>query len=80
MIGFGNWFVPLYIGTPDMAFPWLSFWFIGKPKGNLRSYGLHLYYTTKLNQPHVNLEHQSVISNPQLYVHVFFKSYEFVGK
>ena len=25
MIGFGNWFVPLYIGTPDMAFPWLSF-------------------------------------------------------
>ena len=29
--GFGNWFVPLYIGTPDMAFPRLnnlSFWLL----------------------------------------------------
>ena len=29
--GIGNWFVPLYIGSPDMAFPWLnnlSFWLL----------------------------------------------------
>jgi len=31
--GFGNWFVPLYIGSPDMAFPRLnnlSFWLLHK--------------------------------------------------
>ena len=31
IVGFGNWFVPLYIGAPDMAFPRLnnlSFWLL----------------------------------------------------